>query len=740
MVDLSGRAMRPQGISAKKWEKAPRLGEGEDRWDDLNPRRRKEIRRVFLKWDSDQSGFLEPSELRAACEELGLQFDPQAIVKVCTVNGGGLNRDQFFIFMAAQFHFMETIGLKDDRQTTGHAGEVMDCANRELQLADRHLRESSNTYRDKNGNYKWRPLILTRHYQIGEHALGVRLYFDLLVVLCIGLVTMGIFSSAFMAACYNGTGGGQVLSQVDPMLMRFTRLTIGNLEKRSVADATGFCASDALGSAIFVGLIMAFRLLLMPRAIVRAAGGARVEDLTIRVRHLPRDIGRFHRDYSDQLLEHFTDLLTENAALEGTDEVDHPVREVSLWYDYQGDIDGVLRQVELLKQERFIVAELDLISVKASQLDPEADIKALVNRNMDEFDETHDHHAGSSSGSGSEEGDGRKAAPVKRRQSHFVAAKIGERGYDQAMAPSRCGNGCCGRDWQVILEERREELTARREMLQERMLAIETARSEHSDMQAHQRDVCGAFVVFWSQRARDTILHKYGWSRCRCCRRFQGKQLQFQPSADADNWSGSEDGGEDHLIAGHRVLVEAAQDPSLQLWENLDVSRAARRSLHWQTRCGSCCMYLFAALIAFAVRASQPDLPIALPVTAPVWIIADASPAGEREPCWRVCELELFKDAGCTEPVHPRTWISSNKIHEGGDAGLQAVHDKNLAFGSVCHEDWRPSSCWRSLNLSTIGQLCAAETPCSYNASAGGRRARACGGDRRRRGVQPQGP
>ncbi|CAK0881920.1 unnamed protein product, partial [Prorocentrum cordatum] len=150
-----------------------------------------------------------------------------------------------------------------------------------------------------------------------------------------------------MAACYNGTGGGQVLSQVDPMLMRFTKLTIGNLEKRSVADATGFCAQDALGSAIFVGLIIAFRLLVMPRAIVRAAGGARLEDLTIRVRCLPRDIDRFHRDYSDQLLEHFADLLYENAELEGTEEEDreaHPVREVSLWYDYHGDIAGVLAQ------------------------------------------------------------------------------------------------------------------------------------------------------------------------------------------------------------------------------------------------------------------------------------------------------------------------------------------------------------------------------------------------------------
>ncbi|CAE7381723.1 unnamed protein product [Symbiodinium sp. CCMP2592] len=198
---------------------------------------------------------------------------------------------------------------------------------------------------------------------------------------------------------------------------------------------------------------------------------------------------------------------------------------------------------------------------------------------------------------------------------------------------------CSRADGGKRLAKRQTYLLSMNDLIEEQILEIETERALHSDLKPEEREVMGAFVVFWCQRTRDAVLGQYGWSRSWCCRACcQRRRLRSD-------------------LRAFPLIVEATQDPSLQLWQNMDVKPLMRLAMGCVM---SICRFLVLNLIfivACITMSTHVYYPLFLPIDAKVWLITNVSEpvvsSSDDVPCWRSCELELFGDELCSERKDP---------------------------------------------------------------------------------------
>eukprot|EP00929_Paragymnodinium_shiwhaense_P082367 TRINITY_DN4338_c0_g5_i1.p1 TRINITY_DN4338_c0_g5~~TRINITY_DN4338_c0_g5_i1.p1 ORF type:complete len:2790 (-),score=721.21 TRINITY_DN4338_c0_g5_i1:202-8571(-) len=673
--DTQGRNMMESNLPGLKELKAPPLDKpGDSKYDQLPDDRKREISDVFCFFDQDRSGFLDAFELRDSLVSLGLNYDDQTIVRTIDRQHGSLDMHQFEAISSAQiFHRDMVMSIYkmylDDEEESEDEGEDENAAFRAhqaklLSVALLHQRLMAPT--DTSNQWRW--ILTTRHATVAQYGVGVRLYFDLLLLLAIGMGVMTALTQPFLLACMSSEGDNWIMARLDPWFAMFAKASVANLQKQSEGDAMLFASSDANAALVLVGMLICFRLFWIPMAVASSAS-TRLQDLVVQVKKLPRDLNENHLDYQRKLADHFTELVIHDAEGEGSEVNDHPVLELVLVRDYQGDLAGVLEQVQLLKKERGIDAELDILLKKAQKIDCEY---------FNEFSDL-------------------------RRELERDAQIKG--GRDSEVYPEHHFGD---KTWAKQMERRYHKLHMQRDNIEERMLEIETERSAHSDMSLEEREVLGAFVSFWSQRARDDVVMRYSTSKywiCRCC---QSKELRFYP--DRTHHSDEEVVYSDDEGDEYPIRVDPAMDPSLIIWENMDYPFVWVFFFKWRRRLVDAITFWYTFIIALTFYTSWLWVPLEMNMYAPVWIVANTSAPTQNGPgataCWRLCELEFFSDVACQSSMQTDNYVSSNGMLMQDDNGLRFLRDRNFIEGSMCRQMWSPSECWEPITLDTVASNC----------------------------------
>ncbi|CAE7259968.1 unnamed protein product [Symbiodinium sp. CCMP2456] len=173
---------------------------------------------------------------------------------------------------------------------------------------------------------------------------------------------------------------------------------------------------------------------------------------------------------------------------------------------------------------------------------------------------------------------------------------------------------CSRADGGKRLAKRQTYLLSMNDLIEEQILEIETERALHSDLKPEEREVMGAFVVFWCQRTRDAVLGQYGWSRLKLPFEDQGQKCLYVGTALGVA-----------VLEAFPLIVEATQDPSLQLWQNMDVKPFMRLAMGCVM---SICRFLVFNLIfivACITMSTHIYYPLFLPIDAKVWLITNVS-------------------------------------------------------------------------------------------------------------------
>ncbi|CAE7545805.1 unnamed protein product [Symbiodinium natans] len=644
---------------------APPFGEGQSAFEELPPHRKLELTEAWAFWDADHSGFLEPIELMNASKGLGFHLPIESVVAVCGKHGGGIDQENFIRVMSVQIkHRDEELGLwkgspLDWADWANDDDDVEDSTTfrakrkKELAKAELNLRRTSVT----DMNFRWRNLLCTTHATVGEYAIGVRLYFDLLLLLVIAFGVLTGTTLPFLVMCGSSSGGGPVLKQTDEVLSTLAKYSVGNLARSPAADATVHIMNEFFGSMALLGVLLLYRFVIIHRA-TYTTNSRNLANLAVQVRGLPTDLGYHHLGYEELLREHFQTVAYEQALRMGTaNELDdQPVREVVLWRNYDSAVQGVLQQVELQAKQYSVNTELKFLEQKAREHNLSDDLE---------------HDLGYNAGGGLAPTSGRRQS-TKGRQTMKVMAERQSAASDMSVgdddstdfshavtttAERMYDRMCTRTDGGRRLAKRQTYLLSMNDLIEEQILEIETERALHSDLKPDEREVMGAFVVFWCQRTRDAVLGQYGWSRSWCCRaccqrRRLRLKLPFEESSD-----GSE-GAPDEEEVAFPLIVEATQDPSLQLWQNMDVKPMMRLIRGCMM---SICRFLVLNLIfivACITVSTHIYYPLFLPIDAKVWLITNvsepvANSSSNSAPCWRVCELELFGDELCSDRKAP---------------------------------------------------------------------------------------
>lgn len=497
---------------------APKLDGNNDMSDQISVERRRELKEVFEQFDQDKSGFLQPDELNNALKALGLHFDEAAIVRTCHKYGGVLNMAAFSAVASTQIHYQDQLlevhdffmnGGEEDEHGDRSRNSLASLANvnehgesrKQYREAYHHMRATACT----NKNRKWRSLLFTTHSQIGEHGTGLRLYFDLLLLLSICFGVLSVVNMSLLFTCYNSKALIITLRQTrsESRLEIPAKMTVGNLPRMSEDAGRRFAAADAFGIQIVIGLLIAFNVLWMPRVIRGSHKAGRLEDLAVIVDKLPKELpDDIHCEYKERLEVHFNHVFHLRDK-EGDEVSFNPVQEVVVCRDYYGAISGVLKQVQLLKRAKYLDARMTGLRAKYKEL------AALLGIDTDK---RRDSNVSVLSGF-SDDSDVQKVA--KPQPKIKVTAVVEKR--------------------KRMMEARIAKVQRKREAVEEKMLEIETARGEHADMKAEERDVHAAYVVFSSDKTRDRILKSYRGSSFRCCRKYcQGKPLRFGNRLEED--------------------------------------------------------------------------------------------------------------------------------------------------------------------------------------------------------------
>eukprot|EP00434_Breviolum_minutum_P035567 symbB.v1.2.031484.t1/scaffold3661.1/size53518/2 len=332
------------------------LGEGESVFSELPAHRKIELMEAWSFWDADHSGFLEPLEMLSATKGLGFHFPIELIVALCGKYGGGIDQENFVRVMSVQIKqrdqelgiwatsLLGQFDLDLDDIDEPEPSTAKQKWTRELAKAELNLRRTSPT--DKL--FRWRNLLCTSHATVGEYAIGIRLYFDLLMLLVIAFGVLTFMTLPFLLICGNGTSGGPVLEQTDAVLSTLAKYSVGNLDRSPAADATVHIMNEFIGSMSLLGVLLLFRFVIVKRA-TYSSNPQNLSNLSVQVRALPKDLGYHHLGYEELIREHFQTVAYERAVRMGTAHEldDQPVREVVVWRNYEGAVQGVMQQVRM---------------------------------------------------------------------------------------------------------------------------------------------------------------------------------------------------------------------------------------------------------------------------------------------------------------------------------------------------------------------------------------------------------
>ncbi|CAE7949739.1 unnamed protein product [Symbiodinium sp. KB8] len=441
----------------------PAFGEGQSVFEELPAHRKLELIEAdrvnecferLLDPDMVTSAFMEESLFASMRQGWAFTFPSSVQIK---------HRDEELgLWKGANALPLEEEGLDEEDSTTLRAKRKKELAKAEL-----NLRRTSVT--DKN--FRWRNLLCTSHATVGEYAVGVRLYFDLLLLLVIAFGALTATTLPFLLMCASSSGGGPVLKQTDDVLSTLAKYSVGNLVRSPAADATVHIMNEFFGSMALLGVLLLYRF--VPVIIHRATyttNSRNLANLAIQVRGLPTDLGYHHLGYEELLREHFQTVAYEQALRMGTEREldDQPVREVVLWRNYDAAVHGVLRQVDLQAKQFSVNTELKFLEQKARRRQSTK---------------------------------GRQTMKVMADRIRAVQLSLST---DKTAVDTKGGKR---------LAKRQTYLLSMNDLIEEQILEIETERALHSDLKPEEREVMGAFVVFWCQRTRDAVLGQYGWSR-----------------------------------------------------------------------------------------------------------------------------------------------------------------------------------------------------------------------------------
>ncbi|CAE7873617.1 CML24 [Symbiodinium microadriaticum] len=426
---------------------------------------------------------------------------------------------------------LEEEGLDEEDSTTLRAKRKKELAKAEL-----NLRRTSVT--DKN--FRWRNLLCTSHATVGEYAVGVRLYFDLLLLL---VIAFGVP----VLDCRGAEGVVRALLswiledvriqlrwRTDDVLSTLAKYSVGNLVRQAFDQsdvvrpgATVHIMNEFFGSMAqgtwLLGVLLLYRF--VPVIIHRATyttNSRNLANLAIQVRGLPTDLGYHHLGYEELLraAEHFQTvayeqaLRVESACVDCDDVSSADAESVVLWRNYDAAVHGVLRQVDLQAKQFSVNTELKFLEQKARRRQSTK---------------------------------GRQTMKVMADRIRAVQLSLST---DKTAVDTKGGKR---------LAKRQTYLLSMNDLIEEQILEIETERALHSDLKPEEREVMGAFVVFWCQRTRDAVLGQYGWSRPGAKGSWVSVLTRLKLPFEA-----------------FPLIVEATQDPSLQLWQNMDVKPLMR--------------------------------------------------------------------------------------------------------------------------------------------------------------------
>eukprot|EP00439_Symbiodinium_sp_Y106_P054891 s1388_g7.t1 len=320
-------------------------------FEELPAHRKLELIEAWAFWDADHSGFLEPIELMNASKGLGFHLPIESVVAVCGKHGGGIDQENFVRVMSVQIkHRDEELGLWKGANALPLEEGLDDEEDRTGLQIPRHIITSWFCAACRVGflfdkNFRWRNLLCTSHATVGEYAIGVRLYFDLLLLLVIAFGVLTATTLPFLLTL-DGSGGSPA------------------------ADATVHIMNEFFGSMALLGVLLLYRFVIIHRA-TYTTNSRNLANLAIQVRGLPTDLGYHHLGYEELLREHFQTVAYEQALRMGTEREldDQPVREVVLWRNYDAAVHGVLRQVELQAKQFSVNTELKFLEQKAREHD-----------------------------------------------------------------------------------------------------------------------------------------------------------------------------------------------------------------------------------------------------------------------------------------------------------------------------------------------------------------------------------